>query len=341
MTRAFLTGEKGFIAKNLIRVAGNRIEFINDEAAGKDNFLLCNNGKGEFDFTAEIVMPILRKELIRTRCEVIIHNGATVGTDVCGLHPKDAILNNVYGTYNIATLAKQLNIPVVYIGTTVIYDTQKIQNDWITESSPIFPRTLYATTKYEGELIIRAYCQESRYCILRPLFCYGGEGDMNSLIAKTIFNDVAGRRKNFKIFLDPKKIKDYMHVDDFCEAIVTASCFPHITMSNDDFNISAHNPVSTYEIVSKISQYANVDVNYIQWVPETDYLGNHRVSSFKFKNVTHGDWYSKIALPEGIKMVKDAMIDKSMQGSEYNPFKYLDNIEKNNINIETHYNFKG
>lgn len=338
--KAFLTGEKGFIARNLIRVAGNRIQFINKETAGEANFILCSNGKGEFDFTNHHGMTILSRELERIGCDVIIHNGAIVGTDVCGLHPQAAVLNNVYGTYNVATLAKQLRIPVVYIGTTVIYDTQKIQNDWITEKSPIFPRTLYATTKYEGELIIRAYCQESRYCILRPLFCYGGEGDMNSLIAKTIFNDISGRKKPFKIFLDPKKIKDYMHVDDFCESIVTAACFPHITMSNEDFNIAADNPISTYEITSKIAQYADVDVNYIKWMPETDYLGNHRVSSLKFKNVTGGDWYAKIALPEGIKSVKDSITNLDKK-SDYNPFKHLDIIEKNGVNIETHYNFKG
>jgi nucleoside-diphosphate-sugar epimerase len=338
MVRAFLTGEKGFIAKNLIKVAADRIKFINREAAGTDNFLFCNNEKGEFDFTSSLGIGILKKELKRSECDVIIHNGATVGTDVCGLHPKEAILNNVYGTYNIALIAKQLNIPVIYIGTTVIYDTQKVQREWITESSPIFPRTLYATTKYEGELIIRAYCQESKYCILRPLFCYGGEGDMNSLIAKAIFNDVSGRKKPFKIFLNPEKIKDYMHVDDFCRAITEAATMKTILTSNTDYNISADDPVRTTDIVDEI-EYNKIDVSYIRWVPETDYLGNHRVDNTKFKNVTRGCWEPQISLATGIRAVRDSYnynIDEN-----YNPFAHLDNIEKNNVNIETHYNFKG
>jgi len=340
MVRAFLTGEKGFIAKNLIKISRDRINFINEEVAGAGDFLFCNfcnNGKGEFDFTNALGMSVLKKELIG-KCDVIIHNGATVGTDVCGLHSKEAVLNNVYGTYNVALIAKELNIPVIYIGTTVIYDTQKIQNDWITEESPIFPRTLYATTKYEGELIIRAYCHESRYCILRPLFCYGGEGDMNSLVAKSIFNDVKGRKKPFKIFLDKTKIKDYMHVDDFCEAITIAAEFPHINASNDDFNISADNPIITYQIVDEIRKNG-IETDYIQWVPETDYLGNHRVSCLKFKNITHGDWYAKVTLAEGIKRVKDSIV--KAESADYNPFRHLDSIEKNNIDIETHYNFRG
>jgi hypothetical protein len=74
-------------------------------------------------------------------------------------------------------------------------------------------------------------------------------------------------------------------------------------------------------------------------VPETDYLGNHRVSSLKFKNVTDGEWYSKIDLPEGIKMVRWSYGNHT--DVKYDPFKHLDKIENSNINIETHYNFKG
>lgn len=336
--RAFLTGEKGFIAKNLIRVASDRIRFLNNEINTPNEF--CSNEKGEIDFNSPIGIAVLKTALKQFGCQVIIHSGATVGTDVCGLHPKTAIINNVFGTYNIATLAKELNIPVVYIGTTVIYDTQKVQNDWIEETSPIFPRTLYATTKYEGELIIRAYCQESKYCILRPLFCYGGNGDMNSLIAKSAFNVISGRKKPFKIFLDKTKIKDYMHVDDFCETIVLAATNEYITNFNTDFNIAANDPVETSEIVKEI-EAAGIDTSYVQWVPETDYLGNHRVSSTKFKIATAraGRWEPKIGLKTGIQMSIDDMRNNTV--AEYNPFRHLDSIERNNINIETHYNFKG
>lgn len=335
MIKAFITGEEGFIARNLRRIGilSNRLGYINPWL--KENCHL--NDKGEIDFV-ETDLNKLKRALVDNECNVIIHNGASVGTDVCALNSRRAIMNNVLGTYNIATIAKELKIPIVYIGTTVIYDTQILQKRWLTEEDPIFPRTLYATTKYEGELIIRAYCQESKYCILRPLFCYGGEGDMNSLIAKTIFNDVTGRKKNFKIFLNPEKIKDYMHVDDFCSAIVEAATMNTILTSNDDYNISADNPVSTRDIVDEI-EYNGIDTSYIQWIPETDYLGNHRVDNAKFKHATRGCWEPKISLATGVKMVRESYGNHT--DVKYDPFKHLDNIEKNDINIETHYNFKG
>jgi nucleoside-diphosphate-sugar epimerase len=163
---------------------------------------------------------------------------------------------------------------------------------------------------------------------------------MNSLIAKTIYNDLSGRKKPFKIFLDPNKVKDYMHVNDFCEAIVIAAINDYILDFNTDFNISADNPIKTHDIVEKISRHANVDTSYIKWVPETDYLGNHRVNNSKFKIATSkiGRWSPKIELPEGIKMAIESV---STLDSDYNPFKHLDEIENKGINIETHYNFKG
>jgi nucleoside-diphosphate-sugar epimerase len=339
MKRAFLTGENGFIAKNLVRVAGDRIKFINDPRSDyKPVGWVINrhylNNKGEVDFSEN------REELLEflkeMKCNLIIHNGAIVGTDVCGLHPKEAVINNVYGTFNIAMIAKKLKIPVVYLGTTVIYDTQKIQEDWIVENSPIFPRTLYASTKYEGELIIRAYCRESKYCILRPLFCYGGEGDMNSLIAKSVHNHFY-RQKPFKIFLNPEKYKDYMHVDDFCEAIIIAATTPYIMNFCTDFNISVDDAIRTYEVADNLRK-AGINTDFIKWVPETDYLGNHRVSNRKFRIAARNTWSAKIPLISGIEKTIDEIVNMK---SYYNPFEHLDEIEKKGIDIETHYNFKG
>lgn len=326
--RAFLTGEKGFIARNLIRIADGRIHFINDAFKS----FVPRNGKGEIDFTKDIY---LENQLESLSCDVIIHNGATVGTDVCALNPKDAILNNVLGTYNIATVAKKLKIPVIYIGTTVIYDTEWYQDEYIDEDSMVFPRTLYATTKLEGEHIIRAYCSNTGCAVIRPLFCYGGVGDMNSLIAKTIYNDVSGRKKPFKIFLDPSKIKDYMHVDDFCEAVVL------LTIKRDlhngiDFNVSADDPMPTWAIEQAIKD-VGIDTSYIEWVPGTDYLGNHRISNLLFKAAT--GWSPKISLVMGVEKVKESMI-KNLHDTSYNPFRWLDQIKEESFDVESHYNFK-
>ena len=153
------------------------------------------------------------------KIDVVIHNAATVGTDVVALDPEKSTLTNVHGTYNICRAAKYNGVPVCYIGTTVIYDTAQYQNKQIEEQSETAPHTLYGCQKLCSEDIVKS--QTGRWMVVRPLFAYGGVGDMNSLIAKTIYGALNGK-KDIDMFLDPTKIKDYMHVNDFCDAVLTA-----------------------------------------------------------------------------------------------------------------------
>jgi len=162
---------------------------------------------------------------------------------------------------------------------------------------------------------------------------------MNSLIAKTMYNHLTKRNKPFKIFLDSSKSKDYMHVDDFCESIVIAATSQYILNFNTDFNISAGEPVETNKIVDEIENLG-IDTSYIQWRPDTDYLGNHIVSNSKFKIATYNKWEPKVSLVEGLKRVRSEILSLPLN-TEYNPFKHLDEIEEKDIDIETHYNFKG
>ena len=324
----YITGENGFIARNLIlQLEKNaNYEVINN----KTNNLL-NYKRGEIDFVNNDYDK-LKQFLIDNNTDIIVHSGAIVGTDVCALYPKETILNNVFGTYNISHIAKELNIPVVYLGTTVIYDTslEEVQNGYITENSIINPITLYGITKYEGEIIVKNLLDN--YVILRPLFCYGGVRDMNSLMAKTIYADIVNRKDTFKIFLDKQYYKDYMHVNDFVNAIILAiDC--ELWTKNTDYNISLMEPKNTREIYETILDVTNITKDRVEWMPKTDYLKNHRIDNKKFREDTN--WQPKISLIEGIKIQYES-IRKNIN-EDYNPLKHLDDINRKNINIEKYY----
>jgi dTDP-glucose 4,6-dehydratase len=127
--KAFITGEEGFIGRNLKYYALPGIEVItgihskNDEAAfvsqystEKNEPCIHRNDEDAWQSFFEV-----------NEIDVVIHNAAVVGTDVVALNSKESTLTNVQGTYNICRAAKKAGIPVCYIGTTVIYDTQKFQ----------------------------------------------------------------------------------------------------------------------------------------------------------------------------------------------------------------------
>ena len=133
------------------------------------------------------------------------------------------------------------------------------------------------------------------------------------------------------MFLNPQKIKDYMHVKDFCEAVVIA-CIKGLWQA--DFNVSAENPFNTHEIVSKISEVVGSDLEkIISWLPETDYLGNHILSSEKFRNAT--GWSPKITLDDGIQNSWMTLINSPLK--DYNPLKYLNDAKEKQIDLTEYY----
>jgi len=258
----------------------------------------------------------------KNKVDVVIHNAATVGTDVVAMNSEKSTLTNVQGTYNICRAARHLGIPVCYIGTTVIYDTEKYQDSAIVEDSDRFPKTLYGCQKLCSEDIVKS--QASSWMIIRPLFAYGGEGDMNSLIAKTIYGAL-NNKTDIDMFLDPEKIKDYMHVNDFCDAVLTAIVKG---LWGDDWNVAAETPVQTGEIIDLVAEIAGVNTSgVLLWHPKTDYLGNHRLSSLKFREAS--GWSKKITLEQGIL----SSFKSILESEGYNPLKYLEEAKQRNIDL--------
>ncbi len=326
--RIAITGEKGFIAKNLkkeIDKSNNHTFLSLDESTfANENMIYTKDGEVcVYSNSVESWVDLFDS----LDLDVIIHNAAVVGTDVVALNPVEAVNTNVLGTKIIteaANISGQLN---VYFGTTVIYDTYAYQDKDIKENSTIFPRTDYAIQKYAGEMIVRNNAKE--WIVARPLFAYGGEGDMNSLIAKSLFA-IKNNVKSIDMFLNPEKIKDYMNVQDFCINVLR---LVNSSVRNKDFNITGCNPYNTLEIISIIEEVTGSSLeNIIKWHPKTDYLGNHRLSNDKY--IDFMGISNTRSLREGViqswKSIKNASPD-------YNPLKHLDEAKSKNINLSNYF----
>ena len=315
----FITGEKGFIAQNIIKeaktnfknikvVTGN-VDYLNTHKPGEPCVYKNSIDQWEFFFRLN-------------KINVIIHNAAYVGTDVVALNSSESTSTNVEGTYNICRAAKKCGIPVCYMGTTVIYNTPQYQRTKITEQSEHGPNTLYGCQKLAAEYIVKS--QTSKWMIIRPLFAYGGEGDMNSLIAKSIYAAL-NKKEQIDMFLDPTKIKDYMHVTDYANAVLTAI---QKDLWYDDWNVAAETPCNTLKIVNMIESVCNLDLEkVIRWHPQTDYMGNHRLNTSKFREAAN--WEPSITLSEGIEMSYDTIL----KSKEYNPLTYLEEANKKGIDL--------
>ena len=324
--KVFITGEQGFIGRNLIERMQQyeTMDFVTGNLTADSQNMIYHKEGEPCVYLNDI--GAWKEFFSKNNVDVVIHNAASVGTDVVALDPINSTSTNVAGTYNICRAAKELDIPVCYMGTTVIYDTKNYQDKKIEESSDRGPVTLYGCQKLCAEDIVKT--QTSKWMIVRPLFAYGGVGDMNSLIAKSIYGGLNGK-KDIDMFLDPTKIKDYMHVNDYCDAVLTAI---NQNMWYQDWNVAAETPLMTGEIVDMIQSVTGLDLeSVIRWHPKTDYLGNHMLTSCKFRNVS--GWSPKISMETGIRMSFESII----KSKGYNPLKYLEEAKERNIDLTEFY----
>ena len=316
--KVFVTGEAGFIGRNLPA----SFEKLGHEVVSGLSANMRSTTKGE-----PCVHRNSKRQWVdffkKNDIEVVVHNAAVVGTDVVALNQQESTLTNVMGTHNICQAAKECDIPVCYMGTSVIYDTPNYQDRPITETSDINPSTFYGAQKLSGEYVVKSTAKE--WLIMRPLFAYGGVGDMNSLIAKTFYG-YKNKEDAIDMFLDASKAKDYMHVEDFCDAVALAC---HEGLWGNDYNVSAEEPLKTWQIIEKMSGVCGYDLEYIlKWHPETDYLGNHILTSKKFREKT--GWSPKNTFDKGLIKSWRSILSAD---SSYNPLSHLQEAREKGVDL--------
>ena len=119
------------------------------------------------------------------------------------------------------------------------------------------------------------------------------------------------------------------YVNDYCDAVLTAI---NKNMWYQDWNVAAETPLMTGEIVNMIQSITGLDLeNVVRWHPATDYLGNHMLSSLKYRDAS--GWSPKVSLAEGIQMSFDSII----KSKGYNPLSYLEEAKKRDIDLTKYY----
>jgi dTDP-4-dehydrorhamnose reductase len=102
-------------------------------------------------------------------------------TDVDGAETKQAQAHavNADGAGNLARAAAEIGTPLLHISTDYVFDgTAPLDGDGrprpYVESDPTGPRSVYGSTKLDGERQVLA--ASSRHCVLRTAWLYGIDG---------------------------------------------------------------------------------------------------------------------------------------------------------------------
>jgi dTDP-4-dehydrorhamnose reductase len=162
--KLLVTGAKGMLAHDVRRVA---------ERAGHELVLV---DLPELDITDEAAVGVLFE---RERPQASINCAAWTDVDGAEAQPDLARAVNAQGAGNLARAAARIGTPLLHLSTDYVFDgTPPLGADGrprpYVESDPTGPRSVYGTTKLEGELQVLA--ASAQHTIVRTAWLYGVAG---------------------------------------------------------------------------------------------------------------------------------------------------------------------
>lgn len=141
--------------------------------------------------------------------------------------PKDFVMTNIVGTWNLIEEAKSVwanakNNRFVHISTDEVFGQLTRKDKPFTEKTPVAPRSPYSASKASADHLVQAYHETYglNTVITNCSNNYGVNQHAEKLIPKTICRIF--QRQAVDVFQTGKQVRDWLYVDDHCQALITA-----------------------------------------------------------------------------------------------------------------------
>lgn len=224
MKRALLTGATGFVGANLVR------RLLRD---GHEVHLLAREGHARWRIEEiESEVRIHRADLsdaadlaqlfARVRPDWVFHLAAH-GAYSWQTDAAQIVQTNIAGTINLVEAALQTGFEAfVNAGSSSEYG---LKDHAPLESENLEPNSHYAVAKASATLYCRFSAEKHRQRIptLRLYSVYGAYEDPNRLIPALFRHGLKGE---LPPLVDPNIARDYVYIDDVCEAFILAASVP-------------------------------------------------------------------------------------------------------------------
>ena len=223
--KILITGNKGFVGSETQKL----LELEGHEVIGydlMDGYDICDFN--QFD-----------RVINRTVPDRILHLAAIARFADADKDPKLAFETNVFGTKNVAKLARKYHLPTVYSSTGSVYMPIS-QTGAITENFNAKGNSVYGCTKYAGETYVR---EINGHIILRYAHLYGKEKRMHGLIGGFVERISRGLAPTL---YGGKQSNDFTYIKDIARANVLALSAPW-DKQNQIYNIGTGEELSAEE----------------------------------------------------------------------------------------------
>ena len=261
-----VTGGAGFIGSNFI------LQRMRDESASIVNFdkltyagnphnleSIADNPRYHFVHGDIIDRELVRKTLARHQPRAIVHLAAESHVDRSIRGPEDFIHTNVNGTFALLEEVRaywsslgesdRARFRFLHVSTDEVYGSLGPNDPPFSETTAYAPNSPYAASKAASDHLVRAYHHTYGLPTLTTNCSnnYGPFQFPEKLMPLLILNAQQG--KPLPVYGDGKNVRDWLYVEDHCEAIaaVLAQGKP-----GETYNIGGSNEKPNIEIVYRI-----------------------------------------------------------------------------------------
>lgn len=283
MTTILLTGGCGFIGSNFVRFALTHrpnLSIINLDAltySGNPENLADLADHPRYRFVKGDIRDLdLAADLIR-QCDAVVHMAAESHVDRSIQDARPFVQTNVLGTQTLLDALRQADPShtkrFVHVSTDEVYGQLPLdQPDLLfTEDTPIAPSSPYAASKASSDLLVSAahHTFGLDTCITRCSNNFGPYQFPEKVIPLFVTNLIEG--KKVPLYGDGKNVRDWLHVDDHCEAVLTVL---EKGKAGEVYNVGGNNEQNNLTLTHALLDAMNAGEEMIEYVP--DRLGHDR-----------------------------------------------------------------
>ena len=279
-----VTGGSGFIGSNLVRfLLSQRPDYhiTNLDAltyAGNPDNLADVAQHPNYRFVHGNILDRALVESLLSDCDAILHLAAESHVDRSISDSRPFLESNVLGTQTLLDAARTVwgsdsSHRFLQVSTDEVYGSLPLDQPELkfTEATPIHTSSPYSASKAASDLLVNAYHQTHglNTVITRCSNNFGPYQFPEKVIPLFVTNLLAG--KQVPLYGDGQNVRDWLHVEDHCEALVTVL---EGGRAGQVYNIGGDNERSNLELTHTILELMGKDASFIE--PVADRPGHDR-----------------------------------------------------------------
>jgi dTDP-glucose 4,6-dehydratase len=217
------------------------------------------------------------------------------------------VRSNVTGTQVLLDeLRRKPDTRMVQVSTDEVYGSLGPEGEF-SEDSPLAPNNPYSATKTAADLLCRAYhnTYDLQVCVTRCSNNYGPRQFPEKLIPK--FIAWALENRELPVFGDGLHVRDWLHVDDHCEAICAVM---QRGQAGRVYNVGGGTELPNLTLVRLLLERLGKPESLIRFVP--DRPGHDRRYAVNHQRIAKElGWNPRVRFEDGIRRTIDWYLDNS------------------------------